>query len=856
MEADRWQQIKKLFQEASEMPLEEREDYLSVMCSSDLDLLHEVEALLKADETDHHFLTKPVAEIAGAIIVQRQNEALIGTQLGPYHILELLGAGGMGAVYLARQDRLERPVAVKVLLPNYAQNSKALAQFKIEAKAVAALSHPNIMVIHDFGVEDDLYYSVTEFLEGQTLRERLTERGALPWREAVDIATHIANGLSAAHNKNILHRDLKPENIFLLKDGGVKILDFGLARIKSNFVSTLTATTAETPFSTPEISPEKSSLMGTLGYVSPEQIKGEEIGIPSDLFGFGCVLFEMLTGERAFGYEKIETNFHAILNEDPLEKKPPPTETPAKLVHLLRCCLEKNPRQRMQSAVDISLELRDTVHHWETWKQRKKALPVIAAGLLIFSAVLYGAIRLRPSTPTKTYSSLAVLPFTTISDKPDSDYLGEGFTDGLINKIAQISKLRVLSQEAIFKYRKTSKTPQAIGKELNVKAVISGTITKKEDGFAVQFLLTDTQTNEKIWMDDLQHQSLRDFQILQKNLALTAASKLGIEVNQEETQRLAKIYTDNAEALDKYLRGRYFFNLRDESAYSKSLKNFLQAVELDDNYALAHSGLADVYIVGDELINPSEAKLKTQNEAFKAIYLDSSLSEAHNSLAATQFLYDWNWSAAEREFREAIRLNPNYLTAHRWYAFYLSASGNHKKALTEIHHAQSLDPQSASLRKDVGLLYYYAGNYDQAIKECDEAIKIDASLPQSYSVRGRSYAQKKQFNEAYSDINKALSLSSHNEVFQTYLAATYAIAGDFKAAQKITKKLTHKAKKSFPYEIAGIYAQLGKKNESFNWLEVALREQSMTLLALKVDPVLAELKEEVRFKKIIEKIGL
>jgi serine/threonine protein kinase len=526
----------------------------------------------------------------------------LGTRLGPYEIVAPLGAGGMGEVYRARDSRLNRDVAIKVLPERLSQNPQSLARFEREAKAVAALSHPNILVLFDVGTHDGLTYAVTELLEGQTLRERL-DALSIPWRKAVEIGAAVAEGLSAAHSKGIIHRDLKPANIFLTSDGRVKILDFGLARRQPSVSpeeETATFADAET---------EAGTILGTVGYMSPEQVRGGTAEASSDIFSLGCVLYEMVTGQRAFRGSSAGDIMAAILKEEPAPMADSARQIPPELDRIIERCLAKNAGQRFHSAHDLAFALKSTLT--ASTERQSEALPRptrlrLALGLLVavLVIVLAGAFVYRKNRAGASIDSLAVLPFVNIGGDPNTEYLSDGITESLIDSLSQVPNLKVMSRSAAFRYKGKDADARTAGRELGVRAVLTGRITQRGDTLVVSTELVNVDDNSALWGEQY-NRKLSDALAVQQEIAQQISEKLRLRLSSEQKTELAKHQTDNPEAYQLYLKGRYYASKFDTENLKKGLDYFQQAVALDPKYALAYDGISYYYALVEDLLIPS-----------------------------------------------------------------------------------------------------------------------------------------------------------------------------------------------------------------------------------------------------------
>jgi eukaryotic-like serine/threonine-protein kinase len=850
MTPERWQQIEKLFYAALEHGRDERTAFLAEACAGDEALRQEVESLLASHEQGAGAFEALTREVAAGLLVANKARTMKGRMLGRYKLLSALGAGGMGEVYRALDTRLDREVAVKILPLHLAANPEALVRFEREAKAVAALSHPNILAIHDVGADQGLNYAVMELLKGETLRNCLA-RGALPWRKAVVIGVEMAEGLAAAHAKGITHRDLKPENIFLTSGDRTKILDFGLARFKR-------ASSAENITSAPTepLVTDPGMVMGTVGYMSPEQVRGEEADAPSDIFSFGCVLYEMVTGQRAFAQRNAAESLAAILRDDPPELADSGKKLPVELGRVITRCLEKNPAERFHSACDLAFALESivsgsskTISFPAPTALRARGIVSIAAVLLL---LLFGLAWYLYSNSSKSVS-LVVLPFT---DGKDSEYILDGITESIINSLSQLPQLRVIARTTAFSYKERAVDLKKLGSELGVQAVATGKVVLQGDSLSVQADLIDVATGSQIWGDKYERKRT-DILTVQAEIAREIAEKLRLRLTGEQRQRLVERYTQNTDAYDLYLRGRFHLEKRADDEIYKGIEFFKQAKAKDPNFALAYVGLADAYILNGGGLPPTEAMLTVRGAATKALELDGMLAEAHTSLAVVSFLSDWDWSGAENRFRQAIALKPGYATAYHWYAEYLTAMGRHNQAFAAIKQAEVLDPLSPIISRDVGWHYYCAGNYDQAIVQCQKTLKLEPNFVRAHVLLGLAYAKKKMFVEAIDELQKAMALnqSSHNSA---QLGYAYALAGQRDKARQILDALNEQTKKTYvsPDSFAVIYSGLGDKDRAFAWLEKSLAEHSDSLVYLKVRPTLDSLRSDPRFHDLVRRIGL
>lgn len=772
------------------------------------------------------------------------------TFAGRYQLIEELGRGGMGVVYKAEDTKLKRTVALKFLPPELTHIPEVKERFMREAQAAAALDHPNICTVYEFDEAEEKTFISMAFVEGQNLRKKI-ESGPLELDEALRIATQVAEGLQEAHKKEIIHRDIKSPNIMVDERDQAKIMDFGLAKVAGGILVTKEGTT-----------------MGTIAYMSPEQARGEEVDHRTDIWSFGVVLYEMLSEQLPFKGERDSSIIYSIEHREPTPLKEIKPEIPAEVEQVVRKALAKNPDERYQKMDELLDDLYSISKGFVPPKikatiRKAKLLRIkrvyLYGGIALFSVLLIVGGLYFFTARAKPIDSIAVLPFENAD--PDMEFLSDGITWSLINKLSQLSSLKtVIGWGSVSRYKGKEIDPHVVGQELGVDAVLIGQLSQRGDELSVRVELMKVKDNSHIWGNNYE-QNISEIFALQEDITNSIIDNLWLKLTGEELSRLAKRYTENTEAYQLYLKGRYFWNKRTEEAFQKSLERFQLAIERDPSFALAYAGIADCYILLQvyAYLSPKEALPKAREATEKALKIDSNLAEAHISLAWIRWSYDLDWSAGDQEFKRALELNPSYATGHHWYAVYLLAMGRHAESLVQIKKAQELDPLSLMINIDLGTVLFYGRRDDLAIEQYYKTVELDKNWVVSYWRLAMIYAQKEMYNEALAATQNMKELLGDNDpLFLTTLGYVYSLSGKRDEAKKVLKELSELSKHWYisPLRIALIYMGLGQKDQAFKWLEKAYEERDFWMTLIKTAPPFDRLRSDPRFKILLKKMNL
>ena len=760
-----------------------------------------------------------------------------GTRLGPYEILSPLGAGGMGEVYRARDSRLDRDVAVKVLPESLLADGDALARFEREAKAVAALSHPNILAIHDFGREGRIAYAVMELLEGETLRDRL-DAGAPPVRKALDYGLQIAQGLAAAHDRGIVHRDLKPQNIFLTRDGLVKILDFGLAR---SLPESQTTTEDETKPGSDPSATLPGIVLGTIGYMSPEQVRGRPADHRSDIFSFGVIFYEMLSGERAFRKDSGIETMMAILQEEPPQLSRVGKDVSPELEEIVEHCLEKSPEERFQSARDLAFALRVA-------EREARAAP---------SGRADSGTRLGAAAPgaEALQASIAVLPLRNMSADPGNEYFSDGMTEEIINALTKIEALRVASRTSAFAFKGKNEDVRGIGAALGVRTVLEGSVRRFGKKIRVTAQLINVADGYHLWSERYDRE-MEDVFAVQDEISRAIAGMLKIRLLPAEEANLSTRGTENVEAYNDFLKGRYHFNRREPT---EAVAEFERALARDPGYVDAYTGLADAYCIYGFYggIPTLDAFTRARAAARKALELQPESAEVHVSLALVEHYFGWDLEREEADLREAIRLAPRSAAAYSWLGLCLGFVRRNEDAVTLARRATELEPFSANAQTNVGWTFYAARRFEDAIREFRRALHIDPSAPYPLWAITLSYMALGKNAEAVASLEKVAAITNRKQShYLGLLGGAYAAAGNREKALAVQRELEDLASREYvaPFHLAYLHIPVGNLDEAMSCLEKACADRNALTWWLRDAPFYDPIRTHPRYAALVEKI--
>jgi eukaryotic-like serine/threonine-protein kinase len=911
MKPDQWQEINLLFHSALEREPSQRAAFLDRACDGDESLRKEVEAFIAAHDQAGNFIEAPAFAVAGEMLRGDQGQSLVGHSFGSYGIVAAIGAGGMGEVYLAQDTRLGRKVALKLLPSYFTMDEERVRRFQQEARAASALNHPNIITIHEIGQVEERHFIAIEFIDGETLRAPLS-RSRLSLRATLDVAIQVASALVAAHKAGIVHRDIKPENIMLRRDDGiVKVLDFGLVKLTEKHAEQISDSATPTRVL---VKTDAGVVMGTVSYMSPEQARGLNVDARTDIWSLGVLLYEMVAGRLPFAGETANDVIASILTTEPPPLTRVAPEAPAELERIMSKTLAKDREERYQTAKDLLIDLKrlkqrldvdaeiertsikepggaidglttrsgeaavETVSGSaaltgsgsniaqptssaeyvvsEVKRHKVAALVALAAVAIAFAAAF--AYFSRSASRLPAITSVVVLPFANTSGDPEIEYLSDGISESLINSLSQLPQLKVIARSSSFRYKGNEADPQEVAKALGVEAILTGRVTKRGDSLVISTELMDARDRTQIWGDQY-NRKLTDLVSLQGEIAREIVNKLKLKVS-GEGKGLDKHYTENNEAYQLYLKGRFYWSKHTKESNKKSIEYFNQAIEKDPSFALAYAGLADCYLIPANPLPPREKMVKAKAAAMRALELDETLAEAHTSLARVLARYEWDWPGAEKEFKRAIDLNPRYATAHQWYGGYLEAMGRLNEALAERNLALELDPLSLVINFEVGLGLYFARSYDQAIEQFHKTLELDPNFvpPQGFLLA--AYEQQGRYDEAIAESKIAISQKgSEWPMAMAALGHVYALSGKKAEAQDVINQLEQLSAQEYvpAYSIALVYAGLGEKDQAFTWLEKAYEERGFAITqGFKRDPRWDSLRSDPRYANLLRRIGL
>lgn len=819
-----------------------------------------------------------------------------GKKLGRYEIRSKIGAGGMGDVYLAQDTELDRTVALKILPDDVAEDEQRLQRFIQEARAVSALNHPYILTIHEIGSSENIRFIVTEFIEGETLRRRI--KAGLNLIDILDIAIQVGSALAAAHAAGIIHRDIKPANIMVRRDGYIKLLDFGVAKL---MVSSSSASDGEAE-TLAMINTGAGAVIGTTKYMSPEQAKGIGVDLRTDLWSLGAVLYEMITRSEPFVGETPTETISLIL-----QREPPPLDSyvdqaPAELQRIVTKALTKKREDRYQTAEELVADLRNlkrkleasaemsgTVHELSRTsagigsqvgpltvtgeapatvsaspapssaeyivtgiKQHKRV--AVVTSLVVFFGLVGLVLLQRSRNSGAAIQSIAVLPFENQNQDPETEYLSDGVTESIINSLAQLPNVKVIARSSVFRYKGQKIDPLKAGQELGVQAVLTGRLVQRGDSLTISTELLDVRENKQLWGEQY-NEKVADILSMQRAIAGQISSHLRLKLSGTDQNRVTRSHTQNTDAYQLYLKGRFLWNKRTSESLEKSVEYFDQAIQKDPTYALAYAGLADSWYSRGwyRYVEPKNAYEKARAAANRALELDPRLAEGHAILAAIKTVYDWDWQGAEREFKLAIELNPSYATAHQRYSLFLPALGRFDEAIAEARKARDVDPLALPVNENLGDILYLARRYDEAIEQLRKTLELDPNYGVAHGTLAKVYEAQGKHEELLEARLKGSSPETVAELRKVFAAS--GIKGVWRNRLNVLLERSKTAYVS-PADIALFYTRLNDRDQAFAWLEKAMAERSINFNYLVADPRFDNLRGDPRLAALLRRVGL
>lgn len=898
IEADRWRRIEEIFHSALEYKSAEREDFLARACGEDQSLLDEVRSLISSHEHSGEFLDKSELTTGLQLLAIQKSPSREGQSIGHYLLKNRIGLGGMGEVYLALDQRLVRNVALKLLPASFNGHPDWVCRFQNEARAASSITHPNIAHVYEVGEADGQHYIAMEYIEGQTLREYLKGSRLNP-HEAIDITIQVARALSAAHATGVLHRDIKPDNIMIHRDGYVKVLDFGLAKSTAGLKSEHDAKGLVSAIET-----AAGIIVGSPAYMSPEQARGMRVDDRSDLWSLGVVLYEILTQKSPFLSETPTDTMAAILKTDapPLGLSVP--EIPEGIELVVTKLLAKAVENRYQSADSLIVDLcalADELKRPRNLKHAQgdnevvssstsvpasalnqqrsrralksfasiqryilnisKATKFVVPALLLIALIIlvtlrysgYSAQEIQPRTVT----SIAVLPFTNVTGEPNNEYICDGLSESLIERFSRLSRIKVIARGSSFTYKKRGTDLKNIARDLNVQALITGTVTRQEDDLLISVQLLDAGQVTQLWAGQYRYKA-PELPIILNDITRKIAASLNLDLSAAESNLITRGQRGVRDAYELYLKGRFYWNQLTEESLDKSIECFNQALDIDPEYALAYTGLANSYsTLGANYRSPEDAFRKAELNAQKALEIDADLAEAHYAMGMISYMYYWDLQRAERELIRSLELNPNYAMANSMLCALSLTKGDVKRATGYINRALELDPLSLLFNVRLYGIYYFQRDYERAIRLQQKILNEHKEASFIYNDIAIANAQANRFDEALAASQRATVLMGQDPDTLSTLGIIYALSGRADDARWIAGRLEYLSKNRHvpAYSIAAIYVAIGDRNQAFMWLNKAAEQRSSQMLLIRVDPIFDKVRSDPRYIKLLESVN-